>query len=302
MEYVTYKNEKISKLLLGTVQFGLNYGIANKHGKPKEEDVKEILKYVLENGINSFDTAQTYGTSEEVLGKVLPFSSTNKIISKCSSEIFSFSALNSLKESLKRLNTTSLYALLLHDTSLLKSWSVKENKILKSLKKEKLISHFGISIYTNEEFMLAINNEAIELIQIPFNLFDQRALKYKWFELAKKSNKLLIIRSVFLQGLFFMQEKNLDSSMKEVTPHLQSLDKLSKELNLSRQELALTFANHNLDSPILFGCETLVQAYENIVAYKNLRVLTPLEIKKIYTTFKNVKENVYNPTFWGKND
>ena len=60
-----------SKLMLGTVQFGMNYGVANTTGKPSFETVKAILKEAYDGGINALDTAPEYGDSEEVIGKAL---------------------------------------------------------------------------------------------------------------------------------------------------------------------------------------------------------------------------------------
>ena len=62
---------KTNKLVLGTAQLGLNYGIANKSGKPAENKVFEIMKYAVENGMSYFDTAYSYGDSEITIGKFL---------------------------------------------------------------------------------------------------------------------------------------------------------------------------------------------------------------------------------------
>ena len=60
-----------SKLILGTVQFGMNYGVANTHGQPSYDTVKMILKEAFDGGVNALDTAPEYGCSEEVIGKAL---------------------------------------------------------------------------------------------------------------------------------------------------------------------------------------------------------------------------------------
>ena len=57
--------------ILGTAQFGLNYGISNNTGQIKENEVKKIIHYCNEVGITNFDTAQAYGNSEEILGSIL---------------------------------------------------------------------------------------------------------------------------------------------------------------------------------------------------------------------------------------
>ena len=57
--------------MLGTVQFGLNYGIANTSGKPSLDEVKAIFKYAYEHNLTALDTSRAYGDSEEVIGKAL---------------------------------------------------------------------------------------------------------------------------------------------------------------------------------------------------------------------------------------
>ena len=55
------------KIILGTAQLGLDYGFTNNSGKPKLNKSLEIIKYALDNNINTFDTARAYGDSENIL-------------------------------------------------------------------------------------------------------------------------------------------------------------------------------------------------------------------------------------------
>ena len=203
MKFIEYRGDKISKLSLGTVQFGLDYGIANSSGQPTQDSVNHIIEYLYNNKVNCFDTAQAYGNSEEVLGKAIKNKSQLHVISKLKSDTFISNAIENVEESLQNLNISSLYALLLHDSELLYRWSDEYDQIIQELKNRDNIKYFGVSIYTNEDFELAINNKEIEFIQIPFNIFDQRAISQGWLEKAKKHDKLIFIRSIFLQGLFF---------------------------------------------------------------------------------------------------
>ena len=56
-------------IILGSAQFGLNYGITNKKGKVSEQELVKILELAAESGITTIDTAPAYGSSEETLGK-----------------------------------------------------------------------------------------------------------------------------------------------------------------------------------------------------------------------------------------
>ena len=186
MKQIVYNNDKLSKLSLGTVQFGLDYGIANNSGQPTQNEVNEIVEYVYSNNINCFDTAQAYGTSELVLGEAIKTKKDLFVISKLKSNLFINNLESNINKSLNNLNIDCLYGLLLHDSQLLYTWSKEYGLLVDNLIGENKIRYFGVSIYTNEDFELALNNDSISFIQIPFNIFDQRAISKKWFEKAEK--------------------------------------------------------------------------------------------------------------------
>jgi len=299
LKFIEYRGDKISKLSLGTVQFGLDYGIANSSGQPTQDSVNQIIEYLYNNKVNCFDTAQAYGNSEEVLGKAIKNKSQLHLISKLKSDIFISNAIENVEESLQNLNISSLYALLLHDSELLYKWSDEYDQIIQELKNRDKIKYFGVSIYTNEDFELAINNKEIEFIQIPFNIFDQRAIRQGWLEKAKRYDKLIFIRSIFLQGLFFMDRSNLPKNLEQAKEPLNILDKYSKKLEMSLSELALNFVDSTAtDSLLLFGCDNIEQAKENIVNYNQLKKLDTQIISDITKSFKDVDDSIYNPTKW----
>jgi aryl-alcohol dehydrogenase-like predicted oxidoreductase len=284
---------------LGTVQFGLDYGIANTKGQPNQQIVNEIIQYVYENDINCFDTAQAYGNSEEVLGKAIDNKNNLYVVSKLKSEVLINRLNNSISKSLNYLNINSLYGLLLHDSKLLYSWKDKYSILINNLIKEKKIKYFGVSIYTNKDFELALNNNSIKLIQIPFNIFDQRAIHNDWLAKAKAKNKLIFIRSIFLQGLFFMDTNDLPSSFEKSKQYLIKFNQYCEKLYMTKSELALSFVNTLAkDSILLFGCDNLNQAQENIKNYNALEKLDKKTIENIINDFKNISEDIYNPTKW----
>lgn len=49
------------KIVLGTVQFGMNYGITNKNRQTSEEEVEKILEFAKNHSISVLDTAQDMG-------------------------------------------------------------------------------------------------------------------------------------------------------------------------------------------------------------------------------------------------
>jgi|SaaInl8_150m_RNA_FD_contig_31_1328269_length_2825_multi_14_in_0_out_0_3 aryl-alcohol dehydrogenase-like predicted oxidoreductase len=299
MKQVVYNNNKLSKLSLGTVQFGLDYGIANSGGQPTQEEVNEIIDYVYDNNINCFDTAQAYGTSEQVLGESVKTKKDIFIISKLKSDLFQNNLEMNIDNSLNNLNINCLYGLLLHDSELLYTWTQEYTSLVEKLIDDNKIKNFGVSIYTNEDFELALDNDSIKFIQIPFNIFDQRAISQQWFQKAKAKNKLIFIRSIFLQGLLLMDIDKVPSNLLKAKKYLIKIDEYCEKLNITKNELALSFVDTiATESLMLFGCDNISQAKDNISTYNRLKFLDKNIILNMIDDFKNIDEDIYNPTKW----
>lgn len=299
MKQIEFEGKRLSKLSFGTVQLGLDYGISNTEGKPTQNTANEIISYLVEDGINCFDTAVAYGNSEEVLGYALNGKRDVNLISKVKSDLFTANLERTVISSLKRLQSNKLFGLLLHDSELLSNWNKEYTKIVTLLQKKGLIDYFGVSIYTLEEFNLAIQNPTIRIIQIPFNLFDQRAVNDEWFKKAKEANKLIFIRSIFLQGLFFMNSSELTGNLVEATSYLEEMHVIRTNLNLSVAEFAMAYVNSVAsDAVILFGCDTLEQARENVSSFNNLPTIDNEVLNTINAKFSDIPEYIINPGQW----
>ena len=299
MKAIDFDTHKLSKLSFGTVQLGLDYGISNVEGKPTQETADEIIDYLIREDIDCFDTAVAYGNSEEVLGKALSEQKNVHLISKVKSDLFTDDVIETVESSLKRLSAKKLFALLLHDSELLSDWTQEHALKVSLLQEKKLIDYFGVSIYTSEEFNRAIENQTIKIIQIPFNLFDQRAVNDKWFKKAKEANKLIFIRSIFLQGFFFMDADKLTGNLVDAIPYLEAMHAFRKELDLSIAEFTMAYVDSVApDSVVLFGCDTLDQAKENVNSYNNLPTIDKKLLKEINLKFSGIPKYILNPGQW----
>jgi aryl-alcohol dehydrogenase-like predicted oxidoreductase len=192
----------LSKLALGSVQFGLDYGINNANGVVQFEEVKRILDVAFSNNILTIDTARSYGNSETVLGQ---FNLNDwQIVSKFSSKLDENSMENEYRLSTKHLQLEKLYGYIAHSAEILienpKYWSQ-----LKLLKEQGLVSRIGFSIYKTEQLEKLLDLGCIpDLVQVQYNLLDRRFEPV--FEPLKKLNCEIHTRSAFLQGLFFKEE------------------------------------------------------------------------------------------------
>lgn len=268
------------KLAIGTVQFGLDYGVTNTSGKVSLIDCEKILKVAKDAGITTLDTAAAYGTSEETLGKITQsnkFSIVTKVPSlktHTSSKI-----IDSMEESSKNLNLSTVHGLLLHDENDLLGELAKENyNQLLLLKKQGKVNKIGISFYSVEAAIQILNSYDIDLIQIPASHLDRRFEHAGIFELAKNKGVEVHVRSLFLQGLLVLGEGERPSAFRQV-PELLAYDVEVKKSELTPLQFALLYLIHtpNIDLAVI-GCQSSEQLEEIIDAYlscKELDILLP---------------------------
>ena len=254
------------KLALGTAQFGLDYGISNTFGRINKQEIQKILHIALENDIDLLDTAQSYGQSEEVIGHV--GSKGFNIITKISPGININDIINSIQDSLLKLRKDFLEGVLIHDFQ-----DYQKNPemldILISLKKKGIIKKVGFSLYHPRELeMLLLKKVDFNILQIPFNIFDQRFKKY--FHELKSYNIEIHIRSAFLQGLVFIEPTKLS---KHFSSHLKVFQKFHEDVSKSKKnitETCLNFVKSNAEiDRAIIGVNKSTELMSNIQAFQN---------------------------------
>lgn len=255
------KSQDLSRLALGTVQFGLDYGISNTTGKTNFKEVEKILIAAGEAGVDTLDTATGYGDSEAIIGNCN--SQHFNIISKFSGAVRSAKDLNiSVEQSLLNLKRNSLYGYLAHDADTLIKYPAVWQSLL-DLKAKGSIKKIGYSLYLPQQLeqLLSINYTP-EIIQIPYNFIDRRFEKY--FKHLKSLGCEIHVRSAFLQGLFFLNPKELTSFFEPVKPLLLELRQhFSGNNEIAAFLMDFVLQSHNIDK-LVFGVNTQIQFYENI--------------------------------------
>ena len=298
-------SDQASRLVLGTAQLGMNYGIANQTGKPDVGQATEIVEKAWKYGIREYDTAQGYGESENVLGNALrslSLSSEVRVLTKLDPDLdhLDKAALEqAVRGSLTRLDVPILYGLMLHREESLELWERGLGDTLKGFITKGLTKHIGISVYSPDKALLALESDGIDMVQLPSNIFDRRFERGEVFEDAKRKKKQIYVRSIFLQGLVLMSVEELPEHMRFATPFLKRLDKFCRDSGLTQQGLALGYARYAYPySKILFGVETPEQVEENVVYWNES---LPVDVvDHVREVFDNVDEQILNPVFWNK--
>ena len=252
---------KPSKLALGTVQFGMDYGISNEAGVTSVNEINSILDYAFLAGIRILDTAYLYGMSEERLGNYN--SSHFEIISKFSNVTNHQALLDEFSISLKKLNRESIYAYLAHNAN-----TIIENPVLwdtlNEIKQIGQVGKIGYSLYTTEQLDTLLSMNMIpDIVQLPFSIFDRKFESY--FAELKRLGTEIHVRSVFLQGLYFMNPEEIPSKLDPLKKPLSEFKNYCKEYEISTGYFALNYAlNNSFIDKVVIGVNNTEQLRFNL--------------------------------------
>ncbi|MCP4265414.1 MAG: aryl-alcohol dehydrogenase [Candidatus Brocadiaceae bacterium] len=292
------------KLALGTAQFGMDYGISNQFGKTSSKEVESILQYANDNGIDTIDTASSYGNSESVLGMAFPKTHNFQIITKTpvfKNKKISFKDAERLKvtlfDSLKRLKQERVTGLLIHHAEdLLVEGGEFLFRAMQELQEEGFVEKIGVSVYTEQQIDLLTEKYKFDIFQIPINVLDQRLIEGGQLAKLKERNVELHARSIYLQGLLLMAPSLIHTFFSPIKPLLYKYRKLLDSMELSPADGALCFIREipEIDC-INIGVNNLGQLRDNLSSFNKSFTFS------LYKRFKefSVKNDKYlNPVLW----
>jgi spore coat polysaccharide biosynthesis protein SpsF len=298
-----FRKNNFSRLSLGTANLGMNYGYFNKKGQIKTDEFLKIIELSLDYGIHNIDTALAYGESEIVLGKLHNNLKTFKISGKYSGTKIDelgriLTPIEEAKKSLESLNRKSFESYYLHNPQHLYDSSIIQE--MNHVKELGMANMIGVSVYEIEDAINAINNDLIDLVQIKYNIFDFNNIDNDVLNLARKKDKKVFVRSIFLQGLLLVETNKIPVEFEELYSSLRYLDKVANDYSLTRLELILFFVYMNKEiDQILIGIDSLEQLYEIIDATNNVRINDGL-YQRLKNDFRYISSNLLNPTNWSK--
>jgi len=279
----------MNKLALGTAQFGLDYGVTNSEGKVQVEEVELILGCAKENSINTLDTAASYGNSEEVLGSI-GISDFQIITKTIPLKNGVDEVIKHFKQSLTFLNKSSVNGLLIHHFNEIEHKNFNTLfKELTELKRQGLVNKIGFSTYTPEQVDFLLKNFDFDLIQVPFNIFDNRLIQGGQLQALNNKGMEVHARSVFLQGVL-LDFNNLSNYFSPWKKEFSIYQEIVKDNGLSLLECALNFVlNIREIDKVLLGVNSERQLKEIVQAVKRRSNLSAYPINDI---------NLLNPSLW----
>jgi len=288
----------LSNVILGTAQLGLNYGISNPVGLVPPEEARSVLEAAHDQKILILDTAQAYGSSENVIGqyKNSIFEVQTKIGAYPPSEADWFGWLrNTISKSKQRLGHHRLKTVFMHDTKqLLGPEENKAKEAISNLAGENLDYSIGASLYEPNEWERLKEVDAISVFQVPFSIFDRRFETH--IHEMLEMNKQVQVRSVFLQGLLLMDPQELPHYFTPWKEILYQFQEFCEERQVTKAAAAAGFA---LQVPQLSG--VVIGFHEKKQLVQLSEELRNLDTEHLhYPNFGTFEEALLDPRTWPK--
>ena len=286
------------KLALGTVQFGLNYGVANSTGRVSAETASAVLSKARESGMDVLDTAIAYGDSELVLGRcgVQSWKVVSKLpaVPEACSDVTLW-VVEQVRGSLLRMGLQRLYGLLLHRPGqLLESQGKELHAALQSLKDWGLVDKVGVSVYGPAELGDLWQCYRFDLVQAPLNILDRSLVESGWVERLKSEGVEIHTRSAFLQGLLLMPADKRPARFDRWSDIWREWDGWLCETGLSPVQACLRYANalQAIDR-VVVGVDSVAQLDEILAAAEGTLCSLP--------AFQPLgDERLINPATWNQ--
>ena len=292
------------RLALGTVQWGLPYGIANRTGRPDDAEITRILATAREAGVRVLDTARAYGESEAVIGRLVGPDPWWTVVTKLppldaptadGAELVREAAAH-LDMSRATLRRDTLDIVLLHaPTDRLRSDGAVWRELLRQ-RDAGTIGALGISARSPEEALDALGDADVTAMQVAFSVLDARLTRAGFFRRADEHGVRLFLRSTYLQGVAHLELADLPLHLRPLAPTLAAIESWASAHSLSRAQAFLLFAREARPDTLVLGCETVAQVEDN------LRTLSIGAVDGIAEALSAVvpdlPESIVNPARW----
>lgn len=272
----TYHN--FSPMTLGTVQLGMNYGIANDGGKPSEEVSFSILRTALENGVTTLDTARAYGDSEAVIGRFLKtwqgpspriITKIRKLQGSTPKELEQF-ATESVEASLESLGVSKVDGIMLHGATDPMIHGQACADAVKTLIRHGYTDRVGVSVYNADDIRGMLKYDIFSITQVPMSIFDQRLIADGSVDALAARGYDVFVRSVFLQGLFFLDPDKITDPilLEHAAPKIRLLRQIAENLGLTVAQLAISFMRSCPGvTSLVLGADTPQQVKQNVAYF-----------------------------------
>lgn len=264
------------KLALGTVQFGLDYGVTNHAGRTDAAEAARILACARQAGLDLLDTASLYGCSEQVLGQCAVAEHGWRVVTKTlqfkgegvgPAQVAAFG--DALEASFAKLRAARVYGVLVHHApDLLAEGGELLYARLQQLKQQGRIAKIGFSAYDGATIERVLARYPVDLVQLPMNVLDQRLPSSGALDSLQRHGVEVHVRSAFLQGLLVGELDGLPPHLAPLAPRLARFAEVAKTAGMSRAGLALAYLRQMPQvGQIVLGVNSEAQLQQCVRAY-----------------------------------
>jgi len=267
----------IGRLALGSVQWGLPYGIANRRGVPSDAELDALLAVARAAGLDTLDTARAYGDAEVRVGARLAAHPGWRVVTKLDPGVAPEGATAadvrrrvraSVEASRLALGVPRLDTLLLHRPVHRTAAGGAAWDELRRLRDAGVIGRLGISAVDPGDAFDALVDPDVQAFQVAASVLDRRLAEAGFF--AAAAGREVFVRSVYVQGLAFLGSDALPPGLTALAPTLGRLDVLAAAHGLPRWQLFLAYARDVLPGRPVLGFEAAAQLAEAVAAWASL--------------------------------
>ncbi len=302
------------RLVLGSAQWGMPYGVANHSGPPDEDELARMLTRARDAGVRTIDTARAYGAAEARIGATLAEVPSNegwRVITKLSPDAHEAGlgiadglerTAESLADSRHALGHDALAAVLLHRFAHRHACGGKLWRTLLAERDAGRIGALGVSAATPEEAWAALDDPDIEILQVASSLLDLRLLRQGFFPRARELGRTVYVRSVFLQGVAHLDPSTLPAFLAPLRPPIDQIHRLANELDVTPRALFLGFAREFLPGALpVVGCETDDQLAELLADWSDARI-DVASLAPLVEALPTLEPECVDPSKWPTNE
>lgn len=290
-------------LCLGTVQLGMKYGVKNELGRqPTEEESFAVLRAAQKGGIQYLDTASAYGGAETLLGRFGVEKAGFKVISKLRPGLEDRTDENivlwEIEASLRRLKVRQLYGYMLHYAEDMDNDAIVRGMM--AAKGKGLVEHIGVSVYEPDEALRVVRSGMWDIVQIPYNVLDQRLDATDFFLLAERNHVKVFARSAFLQGLLLMEPGQLPYHLTKARPYIERFCQIIARHRYTSEEGAMLYSYcHPGIDYVVFGVDSEAQLVQNLKVCDMAETFDACW-KELHSKFPEVPREIVVPSLWAR--
>ena len=285
-----------SKLVIGTANFSQSYGFNKYKSKLSLKTIKKILKYANKHGVKNLDTAISYGSTEKILGKLnlRTYQILTKLpkLPKNCRNVERWVSKN-ITNSIKRLKVKKISGIFFHHAEDLLGRNKKSlYNSLRKAKEKGLVDKIGVSIYNFKTLGKILKEFKLDIVQVPFSVFDRRLEHFKYLKKIKEKKVKIYIRSIFLQGLLLLNENKIPKKFSKWHLLFKNWHTWTKDKKISSLKACINyvFSFKEIDK-IIIGVNNLKQIKQIFEAVNNNNGVYPKNI------FSN-NASLINPIKW----